>query len=314
MPRARRPRTIASAAFSRSASAQTIVASLPPSSRWIFFSVSAPSCGQADSHGRAARHGDQAHDRASRETLPDELARPGDHLVRGAGEPGLLEDRRDPQEREGAGAGGLGDHRVARRQRGRGLVGVQLHGVVEGNDRGDDAEWLADGHGEMPLVARHRVHRDGAAENPPSFLRESAEDPGRDLHLVPGLADRLAVLPGQEHGELFLPVLHGVRGARQDGRALVRGHRAHAPASRHGSPQSEVHVSRGCNGDSVDDVAVPRVANNLGLTVAGIHPLAVDEHFHVRSPGKFPAPRAEGPGKYARTRSRECRTWPRCRS
>ncbi len=43
LPRASRPRITASAAFSRSASARMIKASLPPSSRWTFFSCSAAS-------------------------------------------------------------------------------------------------------------------------------------------------------------------------------------------------------------------------------------------------------------------------------
>ncbi len=173
LPRARRPRTTALAAFSRSASARMIMASLPPSSRWTFLRCLGGELGDADPDGRAAGDRDQLDAGRLRQVIPDQSTGAGDDLMGAGGQPGLFHQFGDLEQRQGAGAGGLRDHGVAGGQRRRRLVPPQLHRVVERNDGGHDAQRLPNGHGEVPLLPADGVDRHDAPEDPLRLLRRS---------------------------------------------------------------------------------------------------------------------------------------------
>ena len=102
------------------------------------------------------------------------------------------------QQRQRAGAGRLGDHRVAGGQRRGGLVPPQLHRVVERHDGRHHAQRLADGEGEVALLPAHGIHRHHPAEDALALLGEATEDIGGHRDLGAGLHDGLAILLRQQ--------------------------------------------------------------------------------------------------------------------
>ena len=133
----------------------------------------------------------------------------------------LLEDARDAQQGQRTVAGRLADDGVAGAERGADLVGVELDRVVEGHDGEDDPDGLAQREGHVPLRAGHGVHRHLPAEEPLGFLAEALDDADGGAHLFAGLPDRLAVLLGEQAGEVLLLGGQPVSGPEEDVGASV---------------------------------------------------------------------------------------------
>ncbi len=136
----------------------------------------------------------------------------GGHLVVGHREDapgtgrqlGLGQQLTEDQAREGGGRGRLQDDRRARGDRGGDLVGAQVQREVERRDAQDDALREAAGQREPPLTARVGVQALGlAAVEAAGLLGREAEDGDRAADLAAGPLDRLAVLGGDQAGDLL---------------------------------------------------------------------------------------------------------------
>ena len=196
-----RPRRSPEIALSRSASAQTICGSLPPSSSTEPFS-----CLAQISPDLAADL-----DRAGEEDLPRrrlaqrlaDRAAAVDDPHQALGQARLLERLADPLAEQRRQARRLEDDAVAGHQRHRHLVERDRPRVVPGRDHPDDAERLV---AELRLLREEQglAHADRlVGEDLRPVVGAPVEDVDRrdDLHRV-ALGDRLALLAGEELGDL----------------------------------------------------------------------------------------------------------------
>jgi len=234
----------------------------------------------SDAHRRAAGDRDHLDAGTASEKVPDERARPGDHLVRRPGKPGLFHQPGEAEQRQRAITGGLGDHGVACRERGGSFVGVKFNGVVERHNRRHHAQRLPDRHGQMALLAGHGVHRHNTPEDALGFFGEPPEDPYRGADLFPCLLDWLAVFRCQKLAERFLVGGHRLRDAVQNRGSYMRRALTHGFFAALRRLQCPRGVLQRCERDSVDDLAGSRIDHLLPATIRGFDPFAVDQHLH----------------------------------
>ena len=211
------------AARSRSASAKTTFALLPPSSS-VTRLMRRRRAGRdrAPDLGRAGE-GDLGHVGVVDEPLAALAARAGDDLDDALRQPGLERQLGEAQRRQRRELGRLEDDRVARRERRAHLPRGDRQREVPGRDEPDDAERLADGEPE-PAGDRDRV-----AQQPLGRRRVVAEGVGHHPHLAARVADRLAGVARLEHRELLVVLGDGVGQPVQQPGAVARRDRAPAP-------------------------------------------------------------------------------------
>ena len=133
-------------AASKSASANTMLGLLPPSSRPIFFTFSAALRMMLLADLDGAGEGHHVDVLVAGEVVADLAARAGDDLEHALGQAGLLEDLRELEVGERAHGGRLEDHHVAGRQGRPGLPRGHEHRVVPRRDADGDADGLAHHH------------------------------------------------------------------------------------------------------------------------------------------------------------------------
>ena len=151
------------AAFSRSASAKTMLALLPPSSRVTRFTWSAqPAMICLPTSVEPVKH-DLAHERVGDEPLADDRALAGDHREHALGQPGLERQLAEPDRGQRGELGRLEHDRVAGGERRREAPAGDRHREVPRHDDADDAERLVEGDvdaaGDRDLPAEQPLGR-----------------------------------------------------------------------------------------------------------------------------------------------------------
>ena len=272
---AKPPQTAPEMALSRSASAQTIIGSLPPSS-----STEPLSSAGADLADLAADL-----DRAGEEDLADAGA--GQRVADGAaavddpdqalGQARLLEDGADPLAQQRRQAGRLEDDAVAGHQRDRDLAEGDRPGVVPGGDDADHADRLV---GEVAALGE----REGLGH--PHLLVGEDLRPGlgapvqrvdgrQQLHRV-GLGARLALLADQQLGDLVDVVEQGVGGAAHVGGAGLQRQLGPGGLDAGDVVDHGLDLVRGDRRDGADQLAGGRVeglegGQGCGFCLGGSH-------------------------------------------
>ena len=187
------------------------------------------------------------------------------HQVEHAGrEPDLLEEPDQDRGEQRRVLGGL-EHRGAPADEGRGdLPQRDGDGEVPRGDERRHTRRVANGHRE--LARQLGGHRQ--AEEPAALPRQVVAEVDALLDVGPGLAERLAHLPGHQPGQLLLALLEDqtdpehVVGPLRDGGAAPAGKGAPGGLDRAG------HVLCGGGGEGAEDVVV------VGRVQAGERPAA----------------------------------------
>ena len=210
----------AAAAFSRSASAKTTFADLPPSSSVTRLIVAAAPCmTRAADLGRAGE-ADLRDVGMLDEPLADDRALADDDVDDALGDAGLERQLGEPERRERRQLGGLEHDRVAAGERRAELPRRDVEREVPGHDQPDDAERLAerqvDAAGDGDRLAVLLV--DGAGVE--------VEDVGDHADLAAGASDRLADVLRLDPRELLVVLLDERREAAEQPAAVGGGDRA----------------------------------------------------------------------------------------
>ncbi len=223
--------------MARSASAQTICGSLPAELQHAaLHPLGAQLAHPAPDLDRAGE--EDLRGRRLAQRLPHRAAtvHGADQALRKAG---IVEDPLDSLAQQGRQARRLQHHPVARDQRQRHLAERDRPRVVPGRDHADDAERLVGEEAALGLQERLRVTDPLVGEDLGRRARAPAQrvDGGDQLHHV-ALGDRLALLAGEQGGDLLHVADQDVGGASHVARAI--GERELRPEGLHG-------------GDLVDD-------------------------------------------------------------
>ena len=146
------------------------------------------------------------------------------HDVQDAGrQPAREGDLAQPERGHRRFAGRLEHHRAAGRQRRRNPARADLDRIVPRHDLGGNADGLANREVQKPGPERDRVAHDLVGD-----AREELEVARGHLHVGPRLAQRLAVVPAFERGQLLGAITKRLRHALHDPSALG----GHHPAPR----------------------------------------------------------------------------------
>ena len=183
----------AAAARSRSASANTMFAFLPPSSSVTRFTCRAQPAMIAAAHLGRPGEDDLAHGGGVDEALAHDRALPGDHLEDALRQTGLQRQLGQPQRGQRGQLGRLEHDRVARREGRRQPPAGDRHREVPRHDDPDDAERLLEG--DVDAAA----HRDLPSGQPLRGRGVVVQDVADVARLPPRVADRVA---GVGHLEL----------------------------------------------------------------------------------------------------------------
>ena len=145
---------------------------------------------------------------------PGDRPAAGDDVEHPRGQAALGQQLGEAQRRQRRRPGGLGHHRVARHQRGGELVAQQRRGEVPRHDRTDDAQRPAQ---HDPVHAGVQAGSVGAAQRlgQPDVVHERVDRLGE---LDAAVAQRLALLPGEQGDQLVEVGLDVVGGRRRESR------------------------------------------------------------------------------------------------
>ena len=204
-------------AASRSASSKTMKGALPPSSRLTFFTV------EAHCDIRSLPTSVEPVNESLR-TVGFEVSSapigpdgPGDDVDHAGRDPRPFGERREGQGGERGLRRRADDHGAAGGE-GRGaFAGDHRGGEVPRGDRGDDADRLLQHHD--PFAWKRVV--DDVAVHPLPLLREPFDEGRRVGDLAARLGQRLALLAGHQHCEIFLMRHHEVEPAAHQVGALL---------------------------------------------------------------------------------------------
>ena len=206
----------AAAAASRSASANTRLGDLPPSSSVTRLMACGGARGDPAADLGRAGEGDLGHVGVLDQALPQVEPGPATTLTTPSGRPASSAIRSNSSAVSGVSSAGLSTDGVARGEARAELPGGDGEREVPGRDQRDHAERLAEGHGHAA------GDRDRVAEQPLDRARVVAEDVHHHAHLAARVADRLA-------GVARLELARAPRGApparRRAGAAAARGRR-----------------------------------------------------------------------------------------
>ena len=205
-------------AASNSASANTMLGDLPPSSSVTRFNVSAPVRMMILPTSFEPVNPTLSTFGWDVSGAPHVSPNPVSTFSTPAGKPRLLQDLRDLERGQRRLLGGLQDHRAPGRDRRRHLLHGHHHRVVPRRDGGGHAHRLL--HDERHRVGTHR--RDVAVDlrRPAAVVLEHERDLG---DVLAGLADRLAGVERFELRQALVLAAHDVGGAQQDPAALALG-------------------------------------------------------------------------------------------
>ncbi len=224
----------------------------------------------------------------------------GGHLVVGDREDapgtrrefGLGEQFADDQAGERGGGGRLQDDRHAGCDRRGDLVGAQVQREVEGRDAEDDALGEAAGEGETALTAGVGVEALGlTAVEPPGLLRGEPEDGDGAADLAAGPLERLAVLGGDQLGDLLGALDEPAADVVERGGPDMRGRRGEVVEDGVGGGDRLLDLGIGRHGDRADEPAVPRGGDVEGVLARG---LAAGEPEGGGGSHRGPGPSASG--------------------
>ncbi len=115
----------------------------------------------------------------------------------------------------------LDDDRAADGDRGGDLVDDQIHRVIEGRDRGDDADRLLGGEGPPVLAGRRLAHRDFLAGEISQIFGGAADAVDGADHLDGRILPGFAAFARNQPGKMVLPLGQQGGGAQQYGAALM---------------------------------------------------------------------------------------------
>ena len=212
------------AAASRSASAKTTFADLPPSSSVTRLIVSAAAAAMPRPTSVEPVKAIFATSGCSTSRLPHTLPGPATTLTTPSGIPASSAIFSNSSARQRRELGRLEHDRVPGRQRRSQLPAGDHEREVPRDDQPHDAERLAEG---QRLSAGHR---DGVAQQPLGAAGVVADRLRHHLDLAARVADRLAGVARLEHGQVLEALLHRVGQAAQQRRPVGR---------RDGAPRGE---------------------------------------------------------------------------
>ena len=197
---------------------------------------------------------------------------------------------------DGAGRHAGVDEGLEQRRRGcRRLLG-RLHeeGASGGQGRAELAHDLVDrevprregGHRpdrflQHQLLRRQVARRHDASIDAAAFVGEPLDDVGAGQHLDLGLGHRLALLLGQQPGDVGRAFAQQCGGAAHGGGALVRRHLAPGLEALAGGFQRAVQVDLAGMGHLADDGTGGRVAHVDGLAADRIDPFVGDQQADI---------------------------------
>ena len=210
------------AACSRSASAKTTFALLPPSSSVTGLTCRAQPAMICWPTSVEPVKTILAHVGVVDEPLPDHAALARQHLEHVLRQPGLQGELGEPQRGQRGQLGRLEHDRVAGGERGREAPGRDRHREVPRHDHADHAERLVEGDVEAA------GHRDLLADQPLRRRRVVGQHVADVAGLPAGVADGVPRVAHLEPGQL----LARRRPPRRSGAAAGRGRRARPPATR----------------------------------------------------------------------------------
>lgn len=167
-------------------------------------------------------------------------------------------------------------------------MGAEVQREVEGRDAEDDALREAAGEGEAPLAAGVGVEPLGlAAVEPTGLLGREPEHGHGPADLAAGPLDRLAVLGGDEPGDLLGPLHQATAYVVEGGGAYVGGGGGELVPYGVCGGHGLFDLGVGRYGDLADGVAVPRggdVEGGLACGLAAGEPEGVGVgHVRVRA-------------------------------
>ena len=195
----------AAAAASRSASANTMLGDLPPSSSVTRLIVWAAPAAIERPTSVEPVNAILATSGCSTSRAPQTEPGPTTTLTTPSGSPASTRELGEAQRGQRRQLGRLEHDRVAGRQRRSQLPGGDRQREVPRHDQPDDAERLAHG----PRLAAG--DRDRVAEQPLGRAGVVAEHLGHHVHLAAGVADRLAGVARLEQGQLLAVLAHDRR-------------------------------------------------------------------------------------------------------
>ncbi len=260
------------AAAARSASSQMIIGSEPPSSsvtRLVPLAHSAMICSPTGVEPVKAILRTSGCVASARAGL---RAAAGDDVEHAGGQPALVQQLGEAQRGQRRRAGRLGDDGVAGHERRGELVGQQRRREVPRHDRAHDAERPSQ-HDAVDAGVEVRRVRAAQRLREPDVVHQRVDRLG---DLDAGVAQRLALLAGEQRDQLVEVLLDVVSGMAEDLAALGDGERrplGERPARR---PHGRVDVVRRAAGDLGEDLAVGGVGDGQRVTRVAVLG-AVDE-------------------------------------
>ena len=195
----------------------------------------------------------------------------GDH-VHDPGRQDALAQLPEAQARERSLIRGLHDHRVARGQRRRRLLGAEPEGMVEGVDLGHHTVGLAPGEVEVTREVGGCLALDLGDQT-----REEAQRVGRPVHVAHHADERVSGVHAVHETELVTVLVQPVGEAFQVSGAFEDRHPA--PVRLEGGaarPYCAVHIGGGRGGNLTEVLAGGRIDGCEPAAVGGLLPLAAD--------------------------------------
>ena len=206
------------AAFSRSASANTTLADLPPSSSVTRLIVLAAASAIPRPTSVEPVNATFATSGCSTSRCPQTRPGPATTFTTPSGSPASSAIFSSSSAVSGVSSAGFSTMRVAGGQRRRHLPGGDRQREVPGHDQPDHAERLAEGH------VHAAGHRDRVAQQPLRRGGVVAEGVDHHPHLAARVGDRLAGVARLEHRKVPGPLLERVGQPVQEARAVGRRH------------------------------------------------------------------------------------------
>jgi hypothetical protein len=162
-------------------------------------------------------------------------------------------------------------------------VAPELDGVVERDDRDDNAQRLARCDGQRLLAARNGIQRHRFAKNALGLFGIATEDARGDADLAGRLTYTLAVLAAEQLSEPGLVLLDAPGDAFQDFIAPPGGHRRHRSLAVLRGHNGALDIGAAGARDSVDLVVGGGIEHGIDGPVGCARPATVDQHVHKNS-------------------------------
>ena len=171
----------------------------------------------------------------------------------------------------------LDDDRAAGGERCRQLPHHLVDREIPGGERRDGPDWFLD----RELIDAGSARRDDAAIGTLGFLGEPLDHVGGGHRFHLGFGQHLALLHGQERGDLVIALAHDGRGLAHDAATLERRHRA--PRLEAGGSRGKrlVEVGPTGMGHGADHLFGGRIDHLEHLARLGRAPLAANEQLRA---------------------------------